>query len=132
MSDSLHIACPHCDTANRFGAAKLADHPNCGKCKQPLFAAVPVELTAENFQRPIQLNESNRSVASGFGKVRRGTGQPCSRAAGSAITGKSPTHPVGFVLRPSRAARPSLCFMRAAGLSHGPVAVSSASPLLLD
>ena len=57
MSESLHIVCPHCDTANRVGAARLADHPSCGKCKQPLFAAAPLELTADNFQRHIEGND---------------------------------------------------------------------------
>ncbi len=53
MSTSLHITCPHCDAVNRVPAAKLAEQPTCGKCKQPLFTAHPVELTAENFQHHI-------------------------------------------------------------------------------
>lgn len=57
MSESLHIVCPHCATANRVGAARLADHPGCGKCKQPLFAAAPLELTSDNFQRHIEGND---------------------------------------------------------------------------
>ena len=53
MSTSLHIICPHCDAVNRVPAAKLAEQPTCGKCKQPLFTAHPVELTAESFQHHI-------------------------------------------------------------------------------
>ena len=53
MSDTLHVICPHCDAANRIPAARLQNHPICGKCKQVLFAAHPVELTSANFDRHI-------------------------------------------------------------------------------
>jgi thioredoxin 2 len=53
MSDPLHIVCPHCDAVNRVPAAKLNEQPTCGKCKQPLFAAHPLELSSENFERHI-------------------------------------------------------------------------------
>jgi len=49
MSDPKHIVCPHCDAVNRVPQDKLNDHPTCGKCKQPLFTAHPVELNANNF-----------------------------------------------------------------------------------
>ncbi|MDD3449996.1 MAG: thioredoxin TrxC [Gammaproteobacteria bacterium] len=53
MSDSTHIVCPHCGAVNRIPSSRLADQPRCGKCRGPLFAARPVALTAENFQRHI-------------------------------------------------------------------------------
>ncbi len=53
MSEAKHIVCPHCDAVNRVPAAKLGDAPACGKCKQPLFTAHPVELNAGNFMRHI-------------------------------------------------------------------------------
>jgi thioredoxin 2 len=53
MSDPKHIVCPHCDAVNRVPADKLAAAPTCGKCKQPLFTAHPVELTESNFMRHI-------------------------------------------------------------------------------
>jgi thioredoxin 2 len=53
MSDPKHIVCPHCDAVNRIPADKLGASPNCGKCKQPLFTAHPVELTETNFMRHI-------------------------------------------------------------------------------
>src|SRR5450759_3062363 len=53
MTDSVHIVCPHCDTANRVLAAKLKDHPTCGKCKQALFTGHPLELNGGNFTRHI-------------------------------------------------------------------------------
>ncbi len=49
MDTSHHIACPHCNTANRVESTRLADGPKCGKCKQPLFTAHPITLTDANF-----------------------------------------------------------------------------------
>ncbi len=57
MSDSLHIVCPHCDTVNRVLAARLNEQPVCGKCKQALFNAHPVELNAGNFSLHISRND---------------------------------------------------------------------------
>ena len=57
MSDSLHIVCPHCDGVNRVPAAKLGRQPVCGKCKQPLFTAHPVELNSGNFTQHVSRND---------------------------------------------------------------------------
>ena len=57
MSDSLHIVCPHCDGVNRVPAAKLDQQPACGKCKQPLFNAHPVELNSGNFTQHVSRND---------------------------------------------------------------------------
>ena len=57
MSESLHIVCPHCDGINRVPAAKLHEHPACGKCKQALFDAHPVELDSGNFAQHISRND---------------------------------------------------------------------------
>ncbi len=53
MSEPKHIVCPHCDAVNRVPEDKLDSHPTCGKCKQALFAAHPVELNEGNFMRHI-------------------------------------------------------------------------------
>jgi thioredoxin 2 len=53
MSDPKHIVCPHCDAVNRVPADKLEAQPTCGKCKQPLFTAHPVELNEGNFMRHV-------------------------------------------------------------------------------
>ncbi len=53
MNDSLHIVCSHCDAINRLPADKLADRPNCGRCKQPLFSGHPAELGSASFERHI-------------------------------------------------------------------------------
>lgn len=54
MTVSLHVTCPHCATLNRVPAARLDGRPNCGACKQPLFDAHPVPLTAANFDRHLK------------------------------------------------------------------------------
>lgn len=64
MSDSKHIVCPHCDAVNRVPADKLDAQPTCGKCKQPLFTAHPVELNEGNFMR--QLGNSDVPVLVDF------------------------------------------------------------------
>jgi len=52
-NDALRIACPHCHALNRVPAARLSDAPNCGRCKQPLFAGYPVALDEAAFERHI-------------------------------------------------------------------------------
>lgn len=56
MEMSHHIACPNCNAVNRVGAARLADGPQCGKCKQPLFTAHPIVLTDANFPDHVERN----------------------------------------------------------------------------
>ena len=53
MSDTRHIVCSGCGAVNRIARTRLGDHPNCGKCHQPLFQGRPVELTAANFERQV-------------------------------------------------------------------------------
>lgn len=53
MSESLHVVCPHCAAVNRLPAARLAERPNCGQCRQALFSGSPIELTAGNFERQV-------------------------------------------------------------------------------
>ena len=50
MSAALIVVCPHCDTPNRVPAARLDENGTCGKCRQPLFAGHPLELSAANFE----------------------------------------------------------------------------------
>ena len=57
MSDALHLVCPHCDAVNRLPASRVTEAPTCGKCKQPLFSAQVLELTAANFDRHITRND---------------------------------------------------------------------------
>lgn len=57
MSESKHLVCPACGATNRVPNARLAQQPVCGKCKQPLFAAKPPELTGQSFAKFIGNNE---------------------------------------------------------------------------
>lgn len=54
---SLHIVCPHCETINRIQAARITDHPICGKCRKQIFTGHPVVLTEANFERQITRND---------------------------------------------------------------------------
>lgn len=47
-ADSLHVACPHCDTLNRVPPARLGGG-KCGRCGQALFEGKPVSLDARRF-----------------------------------------------------------------------------------
>ncbi|UXI69896.1 thioredoxin TrxC [Tahibacter amnicola] len=49
MEEPVTIPCVHCEALNRIPRVRLADKPVCGRCKQPLFAGKPVELTDRNF-----------------------------------------------------------------------------------
>lgn len=51
------IACPHCAGLNRVPAVKITAAPVCGKCKQPLFSGVPVDVTAANFTNLAEKSE---------------------------------------------------------------------------
>lgn len=57
MKETMHIACPHCHSLNRMPADRLADQPNCGRCKRPLFAAKPLDLNAESFARHVERSD---------------------------------------------------------------------------
>ncbi|MEL5847996.1 MAG: thioredoxin TrxC [Candidatus Igneacidithiobacillus chanchocoensis] len=53
----MHIVCPQCGAVNAVPQERLGQHPKCGKCHQPLFAAHPPELKGATFQRYIDRNE---------------------------------------------------------------------------
>ncbi|WP_271272310.1 thioredoxin TrxC [Aliamphritea hakodatensis] len=53
----MNISCPHCNVTNRIPAERLQDKPNCGKCKQAIFAGKPVNLTAANYSKQVLQND---------------------------------------------------------------------------
>ncbi len=57
MPNPLHVVCPHCHATNRLPAERLAQSPNCGQCKAPLFTGQPVELDAASFDRHVGRND---------------------------------------------------------------------------
>jgi thioredoxin 2 len=48
-SEGLIVACPVCATLNRVPRDKLGTGGTCGKCKNALFSAKPITITAANF-----------------------------------------------------------------------------------
>ena len=57
MTEALYLVCPSCNAVNRLFSTRLADHPVCGKCHQPLFNGYPLELNSGNFARHLQRND---------------------------------------------------------------------------
>jgi len=55
--NSTNIVCPHCDAVNRVPSQRLAEHPTCGKCKQPLFDGHPVALSDASFDQHLTRSE---------------------------------------------------------------------------
>ncbi len=54
MNEPLHIVCPGCTSINNVPGNRLADDPQCGKCKKPLFISHPLELTGLNFYKQLK------------------------------------------------------------------------------
>jgi len=54
---SLHVICPHCQATNRVPSERLSEHPDCGRCHQPLFGGKPVTLTAALFDQHINRSD---------------------------------------------------------------------------
>jgi len=57
MNPNHQVVCPNCNTINSIPSSRLADGPLCGKCKQAIFSAHPVELNQSTFQRHVQRND---------------------------------------------------------------------------
>lgn len=57
MSTPLFITCSHCSAKNRVPSDRLSQTPKCGKCKETVLSAAPIELTDSNFQHFIQNND---------------------------------------------------------------------------
>lgn len=57
MKNDLRLVCPHCQSINRVPTAKLSEHPNCGRCQQPLFTGEPIELTTATFSRHVERSD---------------------------------------------------------------------------
>lgn len=51
--NASHLVCPHCSAVNRIPDTRLKDHPNCGKCKQPLFTGEPQNLTTQTMAKVV-------------------------------------------------------------------------------
>ena len=54
---ALHIVCPHCNAVNRVPQDRIAQQPNCGRCKKKLFVGLPLELDKNTFPTHLTRNE---------------------------------------------------------------------------
>ena len=52
--DPALVACPACGAPNRVPMARLAGHPNCGRCKAPLFTGQPIAVDAAGFAAQVR------------------------------------------------------------------------------
>lgn len=48
-TEAIIVPCPNCAALNRLPREKLSAGGTCGRCRQALFAGVPIKLTASNF-----------------------------------------------------------------------------------
>ena len=54
MPDPLLIPCPHCNGLNRIPAARLAEHPKCGRCKNEVLTGKPFDLKQADYTSQIK------------------------------------------------------------------------------
>ncbi|WP_439135986.1 thioredoxin TrxC [Pseudomaricurvus sp.] len=54
---TTNVTCPKCNAKNRLPTDRLGDGPKCGKCKKPIFAGKPVELSSANVAAVLNHNE---------------------------------------------------------------------------
>ncbi len=66
MNEAINIACPHCSGINRISTDRLGDHPVCGKCKQAIFEASPVDLHADNFDQHLHRRQQSWNPMCGW------------------------------------------------------------------
>lgn len=52
-ADPALVICPACGAPNRVPAARLGQHPNCGRCKAPLFTGRPTDADLSAFDRHV-------------------------------------------------------------------------------
>lgn len=53
----MQLVCPHCATLNRLPENKPARAAQCGKCKQPLFNAEPLDVSEAEFDRHLHKSD---------------------------------------------------------------------------
>jgi thioredoxin 2 len=53
MSERINVVCGHCDSVVGLPSDRVQDAPRCPKCRLPLFAGKPIDLTAVNFDKHI-------------------------------------------------------------------------------
>lgn len=54
QSDPALVVCPRCVSVNRVPVRRLDQHPQCGRCKQPLFRGEPIVADSHAFARHVE------------------------------------------------------------------------------
>ncbi|MEZ2876445.1 thioredoxin TrxC [Pseudomonas lundensis] len=54
MTDPLLIPCPHCNGLNRIPAARVGEHPKCGRCKNEVLLSKPFDLNQADYVSQIK------------------------------------------------------------------------------
>ena len=54
MTDPLLIPCPHCNGLNRIPAARVGEHPKCGRCKNEALLSKPFDLNQADYVSQIK------------------------------------------------------------------------------
>lgn len=57
MGASSHVVCPHCAAVNRVPVARLGAGAKCGRCKKPLFTALPVDVDEAQFRAQVSRSD---------------------------------------------------------------------------
>src|SRR5262245_1872415 len=57
MNGHVHVVCANCQATNRVVRDRPADGSKCGKCKEPLFSGHPFAVTAQSFDRHLNVDE---------------------------------------------------------------------------
>lgn len=62
MASALRLVCTGCGQINRVAADRLHDLPICGRCRQPLVVAEPIDVDTAMFNRLLQKDELSMVV----------------------------------------------------------------------
>lgn len=54
MTDPLLIPCPHCNGLNRIPAARVGEHPKCGRCKNEVLLSKSFDLNQADYVSQIK------------------------------------------------------------------------------
>ena len=53
----VHTSCPHCGATNRVPATRIDEHPNCGRCGQPLLDGQVLALSDTDFDAVVMATD---------------------------------------------------------------------------
>jgi thioredoxin 2 len=57
MTFSRKVTCPYCGAVDRVAAEQFSDALECGSCGRAMFAAKPIDLTAEAFTETVAASD---------------------------------------------------------------------------